>query len=151
MEEIGDTQFRKTFPILEMRNERNNSNQRHEDDDANGKGNQNGNDIEKEKYSDNGDKMELENNNDSNSTSTNKHNSIKDMYRVILPQRFATDLITHFRLKPGKAVADIQRAVAQRMLDKEIPTEWDTTELLKYVEETGIEILEEEGGKIRLN
>ena len=90
---------------------------------------------------------------DSNSNEKEKkknNDSVKDMYRIILPQRFATDLITHFRMKPGKSVADVQRAIAQRMINNQIPAEWITTDLLKYAEEVGVDILEDEGKKIRL-
>lgn len=72
------------------------------------------------------------------------------MYRIILLQRFPTDLITHFRMKPGKSVADVQRAIAQRMINNQIPAQWITTDLLKYAEEVGVYIVEDEGKKIRL-
>lgn len=71
-------------------------------------------------------------------------------YRKWMPQRFATDLIIRFRLKPGKQVANVQRGLAMGIASGRVPTSATTEELFELMErEGGVGYWEEEGAKVR--
>jgi len=71
-------------------------------------------------------------------------------YRKWMPQRFATDLIIKFRLKPGKQVGNVQRGLAVGMAEGRVPTAATTEELFALMEEQGgVGAWEEAGKKVR--
>lgn len=71
-------------------------------------------------------------------------------YRKWMPQRFATDLIIKFRLKPGKQVGNVQRGLAVGIAEGRVPTAATTEELFALMEEQGgVAAWEEAGKKVR--
>lgn len=61
-------------------------------------------------------------------------------YRRYMPQRFATDAIVHFRVRPGKDVADLQRALAYRMASGTLSLTATSEEIFDFVQQNGTTI-----------
>jgi hypothetical protein len=59
-------------------------------------------------------------------------------YRKWMPQRFATDMIIRFRLKPGKQIGSVQRGLAVGITEGSVPPAADTATLFALIEEKGV-------------
>lgn len=71
-------------------------------------------------------------------------------YRRWMPQRFATDLIIRFRLKPGKQVGNVQRGLAVGMVEGRVPNDATSEELFALMEaEGGVGAWEKAGRRVR--
>lgn len=69
-------------------------------------------------------------------------------YRKWMPQRFATDVIIRFRLKPGKQIGNLQRGLAVGMTEGRVPPAADTEALFALIEEKGVGHWEEMGQEL---
>lgn len=59
-------------------------------------------------------------------------------YRRWMPQRFATDVIIRFRLKPGKQIGNLQRGLAVGIAEGVVPPAADTEALFAVIEKKGV-------------
>lgn len=59
-------------------------------------------------------------------------------YRKWMPQRFATDMIIRFRLKPGRQIGNVQRGLAVGMAEGGVAPAADTEALFALIEEKGV-------------
>ena len=69
-------------------------------------------------------------------------------YRRWMPQRFATNIVIRFRLKPGKQIGNVQRGLAGGMLEGVVPKAADTEALFRAIEERGVAYWEGRGQEL---